>query len=196
VNLVIKGRNMAVSEALSAYAEGKVGRLAKHVWEGARCDLELSTEKNPSISDNQVAEATVHTKGPVIRAREASSDMYTSIDLLADKLERQVKKYRGKALARTQGFHKEAKEAKEAIISQGFLIPEEKEEEAPEETFELPQIVKIKQFMVKPMTPEEAAMQLELVGHDFFVFTNVDTQDTAVVYRRRDGNYGLIEPRR
>lgn len=193
MNLVIKGRNMAVSDALAAYAEGKIGRLARHLWDGARCDLELSTEKNPSIADNQVAEATVYTRGPVIRAREASADMYTSIDLLADKLERQVKKYRGKVLARVQGFHKEAKEAKEAMLSQGFLIPEEKEGAA-EETIELPQIVKIKQFMVKPMTPEEAAMQLELVGHDFFVFTNVDTQDTAVVYRRRDGNYGLIEP--
>jgi putative sigma-54 modulation protein len=196
VNLVIKGRNMAVSDALSAYAEGKLGRLAKHLWEGARCDLELSTEKNPSISDNQVAEATVYTRGPVIRAREASADMYTSIDLLVDKLERQVKKYRGKVIARTQGFHKEAKEAKEAFLLQGFLFPEEKEEEAAGETVELPQIVKIKQFMLKPMTPEEAAMQLELVGHDFFVFTNVDTQDLAVVYRRRDGHYGLIEPQR
>jgi len=184
---------MAVSDALAAYAEGKIVRLTRHLWDGARCDLELSTEKNPSIADNQVAEATIYTKGPVIRAREASADMYTSIDLLADKLERQVKKYRGKVLARVQGFHKEAKEAKEAMLSQGFLIPEEKEGAA-EETIELPQIVKIKQFMVKPMTPEEAAMQLELVGHDFFVFTNVDTQDTAVVYRRRDGHYGLIEP--
>ena len=195
MNLVIKGRNMAVSDALAAYAQGKIGRLTRHLWDGARCDLELSTEKNPSIADNQVAECTIYTKGPVIRAREASADMYTSIDLLADKVERQVKKYRGKVLARIQGFHKEAKEAKEAILSQGFLIPEEKEG-APEETIELPQIVKIKQFMVKPMTPEEAAMQLELVGHDFFVFTNVDTQDTAVVYRRRDGHYGLIEPQR
>ena len=193
MNLVIKGRNMAVSDALAAHAQGKIGRLTKHLWDGARCDLELSTEKNPSIADNQVAECTIYTKGPVIRAREASADMYTSIDLLADKLERQVKRYRGKVLARVQGFHKEAKEAKEAVFSQGFLIPEEKEGAA-EETIELPQIVKIKQFMVKPMTPEEAAMQLELVGHDFFVFTNVDTQDTAVVYRRRDGNYGLIEP--
>jgi putative sigma-54 modulation protein len=192
VNLVIKGRNMAVSEALSAYAEEKIGRLARQLWDGARCDLELTSEKNPSIAENQVAEATIYTKGPVIRAREASTDMYTSIDLLTDKLERQVKKYRGKLLARVQGAHKEAKEA---VVGQGFLLPEDRED-ASQETFELPQIVKTKQIMVKPMTPEEAAMQLELVGHDFFVFTSVDTQDTAVVYRRRDGNYGLIEPQR
>ena len=92
-------------------------------------------------------------------------------------------------MARTQGGHRDV------ILSQGFAVPEEAEREA-EEAGELPKIVKIKQFIVKPMTPEEAAMQLELVGHDFFVFVNSETQDTNVVYRRRDANYGLIEPRR
>jgi len=188
VNLVIKGRNMAVTDALDDYISDKIGRLSRYVWDGARCEVEVSTEKNPSIADNQVAEATIFTRGPVIRAREASADMYTSIDLLADKLERQVKKYRGKIKARTQGAHKEV------MFNQGFLMPEEAEEEVAAE--ELPRIVKVKQFMVKPMSAEEAALQLELVGHDFFVFTDVETQNTAVVYRRRDGNYGLIEPQR
>lgn len=189
MNLVIKGRNMVVSDALSAYVEEKIGRIGRYLWDGARCDVELIAEKNPSISDNQVAEATIFTKGPVIRAREASRDMYTSIDLLADKLERQVKKYRGKLVARTQGAHREA------VLSQGFALPEEAEKEA-EEAGEMPEIVKVKQFIVKPMTPEEAALQLELIGHDFFVFINSETQETNVVYRRRDGKYGLIEPQR
>ncbi len=189
MNLVIKGRNMVVSDALNAYVEEKIGRIGRYLWDGARCELELSTEKNPSISDNQVAEATIFTKGPVIRAREASPDMYTSLDLVADKLERQVKKYRGKLVARTQGAHREA------VLSQGFVVSEEAEREA-EEAGEMPKIVKVKQFIVKPMTPEEAALQLEMVGHDFFVFVNSETQDTNVVYRRRDANYGLIEPQR
>ncbi|NLT34931.1 MAG: ribosome-associated translation inhibitor RaiA [Gaiellales bacterium] len=189
MNLVIKGRNMAVSEAVAAYAGEKIGRVGKHLWDGARCELELWTEKNPSIAANQVAEATIFTKGPVIRGREASADMYSSLDLLAEKLERQVKKYRGKLIARTQGAHKEA------VLMVGLAVPEQPEREA-EEAGELPQIVKTKQFIVKPMTAEEAALQLELVGHDFFVFSNVDTQETNVVYRRRDGNYGLIEPQR
>ncbi|NLG66628.1 MAG: ribosome-associated translation inhibitor RaiA [Actinobacteria bacterium] len=189
MNLVIKGRNMVVSDALSAYVGEKIGRIGRYLWDGARCELELSTEKNPSISDNQVAEATIFTKGPVIRAREASPDMYTSVDLVADKLERQVKKYRGKLVARTQGAHREA------VLSQGFAVPEEAEREA-EEAGEMPKIVKVKQFIVKPMTPEEAALQLEMVGHDFFVFVNSETQDTNVVYRRRDAHYGLIEPQR
>lgn len=185
VNLTVKGRNLALTEAISSYAEEKMGRLGKYLADGSRCEVELWTEKNPSISDNQVVEATIFTKGPVIRAREASPDIYASIDLVFAKLERQVKKYRGKLVARSQGAHKEV------LVSEGFMVPEDTEvleEEAP-----TPRIVKIKQFMVKPMAPEEAALQLELVGHDFYVFTNSETQETAVVYRRRDGNYGLIE---
>jgi putative sigma-54 modulation protein len=185
VNLTVKGRNLTLTEAINAYVEEKIGRLGKYLADGSRCEVELWTEKNPSIADNQVVEATIFTKGPVIRAREASSDIYASIDLVFAKLERQVKKYRGKLVSRSQGAHKEA------LASEGFAVPEPTEvleEEAP-----APRIVKTKQFMVKPMTPEEAALQLELVGHDFFVFTNSETQETAVVYRRRDGNYGLIE---
>lgn len=188
MNLTVKGRNLAVTDALNSYAEEKIGRLRKYLAPDARCDVELSAEKNPSIADNQVAEATIHTKGPVIRGREASGDMYASIDLVADKLERQVKKYRGKLIARSQGGHKEA------FLSQGLAFIEDSETE--DDHGPTPNIVKTKQFMVKPMTPEEAALQMDLVGHDFFVFTSSETQETAVVYRRRDGDYGLIEPQR
>jgi putative sigma-54 modulation protein len=185
VNLTVKGRNLVLTDAIGAYAEEKMGRLAKYLANGARCEVELWTEKNPSIADNQVVEATIFTKGPVIRAREASPDIYASIDLVFAKLERQVKKYRGKLVSRSQGAHKEA------LAAEGFQVGEEAEEL--EEESPAPRIVKTKQFMVKPMTPEEAALQLELVGHDFFVFTNSESGETAVVYRRRDGNYGLIE---
>ena len=185
MNLTVKGRNLPLTEALGAYAEEKMRRLGKYLADGSRCEVELWTEKNPSISDNQVVEATIFTKGPVIRAREASPDIYASIDLVFAKLERQVKKYRGKLVARSQGAHKEA------FVSEGFEVPEEAE--LIEEEAASPRIVKTKQFMIKPMAPEEAALQLELVGHDFYVFTNSETQETAVVYRRRDGNYGLIE---
>ena len=137
-------------------------------------------EKNPSQADNQVAEVTIYTKGPVIRAREASPDMYASIDLVADKIERQVKKYRSKLVARHQPVHREI------IVSEGFHALDENEEASIEAEIS-PRIVKIKQFMVKPMTPEEAALQLELVGHDFFVFTNADSP--------RDGGR-LPSPRR
>ena len=185
MNLTVKGRNLVLTEAISAYAEEKFGRLRKYLASSSRCEVELWTEKNPSIADNQVVEVTIFTKGPVIRAREASPDIYASIDLVFEKLERQVKKYRGKLYSHPGGAQKEA------LASEGFKILEEPEEQEPETP--APRIVKTKQFNVKPMTPEEAALQLELVGHDFFVFTNSETGETAVVYRRRDGNYGLIE---
>ncbi|OFW57452.1 MAG: ribosomal subunit interface protein [Actinobacteria bacterium RBG_16_64_13] len=185
MNLTVKGRNLALTDAIGAYAEEKLGKLSKYLANGSRCEVELWTEKNPSIADNQVVEVTIFTKGPIIRAREASPDIYASIDLVFAKLERQVKKYRGKLVSRSQGAHKEV------LVSEGFNILEESEESEAETS--TPRIVKTKQFMVKPMAPEEAALQLELVGHDFFVFTNSETNETAVVYRRRDGNYGLIE---
>jgi putative sigma-54 modulation protein len=188
VNLTVKSRNLVVTDAIGGYAEEKIGKLGKYIAGGTRCEVEMWTEKNPSIADSQVVEVTIFTKGPVIRAREASPDIYASIDLVFEKLERQVKKYRGKVLSR-------AKEApKEALDSEGFNLPEETEESVEEGA--APIIVKTKHFMVKPMAPEEACLQLELVGHDFYVFRSSETNETAVVYRRRDGNYGLIESQR
>jgi putative sigma-54 modulation protein len=178
VRLQVKGKNVEVSDSLKTYAHEKLGKLEKHLNDAARLELELAVEKNPSIAENQIAEGTIWTKGPVLRARESSPDMRASIDMLVEKLERQARRYRDKRRrsARTNAGGVEA----EAIP----VVPEE----------ESPVIVKTKQFAVKPMTPEEAVLQLELIGHDFFVFQNADTTDANVVYRRRDGNYGLIEP--
>jgi putative sigma-54 modulation protein len=178
VRLQVKGKNVDVTDSLKDYALQKLGKLDKHLNDAARLELELQVEKNPSISNNQVAEATVWTKGPVLRARESSSDMKASIDLLVDKLERQARRYRDK---RRRGPGRDNHDQ----VPEGIpVVPSE----------ETPVIVKTKQFAVKPMTPEEAVLQLELIGHDFFVFQNADTNDVNVAYRRRDGNYGLIEP--
>jgi putative sigma-54 modulation protein len=173
VRLQVKGRNVDVSESLKAYAQQKLSKLDKHVGDNARLELELAVERNPSISQNQVAEATIWTKGPVLRARESSSDMRASIDQLVDKLERQARRYRDR---RRRGPPRE-----------------QTVEPAPAGEPELA-IVKTKQFTIAPMTPEDAALQLELVGHDFFVFQNAETGQVNVLYRRRDGAYGLIEP--
>lgn len=188
MNLTVKGRNLVLTDAIDTYAKEKIGKLAKYLANGTRCEVELWTEKNPSISDNQVVEVTIFTKGPVIRAKEASPDVYASIDLVFAKLERQVKKYRGKVVSHSQGA------SKEALASAGLILPEESDEEETETSS--PRIVKTKHFMVKPMSPEEAALQMELVGHDFYVFTSSETNETAVVYRRNDGDYGLIEAQR
>jgi putative sigma-54 modulation protein len=180
MRLQVKGRNLEVSEQIREYAEEKMSKLDRLVSDPTRIELELAVETNPSIADNNVAEATVWTKGPVLRAREASGDMKASIDQLVSKLERQVKRYREKRRVAPRRHARNGGDLPE-------LAPVELEEGESE-------IVKTKQFPVTPMSAEEAALQLELVGHDFFVFRNAETDIINVVYRRRDGAYGLIEP--
>jgi putative sigma-54 modulation protein len=177
MRLQVKGRNLEVSEQIRKYAEDKLGKLDKLVKDPTRVELELAVEKNPSISDNHVAEATVWTKGPVLRARESSGDMKASIDQLVSKLERQVKRYREKRR-----------------VAPRRHAPQPTETALPEIDDHAVAITKTKQFTVNPMTPDEAVLQLELVGHDFFVFRNAESNGINVVYRRRDGRYGLIEP--
>jgi putative sigma-54 modulation protein len=180
MRLQVKGRNLEVSEQIRTYAEEKLGKLDRLVSDPTRVELELAIEKNPSIADNHVAEATVWTKGPVLRARETSADMKASIDQLVAKLERQVKRYREKRRVAPRRH------------ARGGGVPTEPPPlEVPDDDTT---IVKTKQFSVSPMSPEEAILQLELIGHDFFVFRNAETEIINVVYRRRDGDYGLIEP--
>ena len=169
----MKGRGVEVTEAIRSYAEKRLGKLERQLPD-PQIELELSAEHNPSIKASHVAEATVWTKGPVLRAKESSQDMRASIDQLVDKLERQVTRYREKRGRRRR--------ASRQTPDQGIPMDEE------------PQIVRTKQFAVKPMNAQEAVLQLELVGHDFFVFRNADSEEVNIVYRRRRGGYGLIEP--
>jgi putative sigma-54 modulation protein len=185
MRLQVKGKNVEVSEAIRTYAEEKLGRLDRQLADPTRVELELAVEKNPSISANHVAEATVWTKGPVLRAREASSDMRASIDLLVDKLERQVARYREKRQRHRHGDAPRNGDGQAA--ADGGIYRKTNEEGGPV-------IVKTKQFALNPMSAEEAVLQLELVGHDFFVFRNEESNEINVVYRRNDGGYGLIEP--
>jgi ribosome hibernation promoting factor len=177
MRLQVKGRNLEVSEQIRQYAEDKLGKLDRLVKDPTRVELELLVEKNPSISDNHVAEATVWTKGPVLRARESSADMKASIDQLVDKLERQVKRYREKRRVAPRRHVPPPAEAPPVEVDETAVA-----------------ITKTKQFTVNPMTPDEAVLQLELIGHDFFVFRNAESDGINIVYRRRDGHYGLIEP--
>jgi ribosome hibernation promoting factor len=175
----VKGRNLEVSDSIRSYAEQKLRKLERQLND-PRVELELTVERNPSISANHIAEATIWTRGPVLRAREASSDMRASIDQLVDKLERQVSRYRTQARSKRRRAARANGPTPDAVLSGG--------DEA------APAIVKTKHFAVNPLTPDEAVLQLELIGHDFFVFRNADSGDVNVVYRRRDGQYGLIEP--
>jgi putative sigma-54 modulation protein len=179
MRLEVKGRNVDVSDLIRSYAEEKLERVERQLPEATQIEVELALETNPSISADHIAEATVWAKGTTLRVRESSNAFETSIDLLSDKLERQVKRYREKRSRRETGRRANGSQPLEPSFSGDQLDR---------------MIVKSKQFDLQPLTPEEAAVELELIGHDFFVFTNAETGLTNVVYRRRAGAYGLIEP--
>jgi putative sigma-54 modulation protein len=197
----IKGRNVTVTDALQDYANEKIERVHKllqqrKIDDVTRVELELKVHKNPSIAEPCMAEATIFTRGPVIRAHDSSTDMYAAIDLVTDKLVRRVKKYHDRVHGRTRKQH-------EKIVLEAEAGPAPAEAAAPDQLeadMQEPgggdngRVVKTKQFALKPMSITEAALQLELIGHSFFVFTNAETSRTNVLYRRNDGHYGLIEP--
>jgi ribosome hibernation promoting factor len=180
MRLQVKGRNVEVSDSIRRYAEDKLAKLERQLADPTQVELELALEHNPSIAANHVAEATIWTKGPTLRARESASSYEASIDQLVDKLERQVKRYRDKRRRRDTGRRANGQQPGQA----------------PDFTAEQLErmIVKSKQFDLQALTPDEATLELELIGHDFFVFQNEATGKTNVVYRRRDGAYGLIQP--
>jgi len=179
MRLEVKGRNVEDNDSIRRYAEEKLDRIERQLPDETQIEVELKLETNPSISADHIAEATVWTKGSTLRAREASNAFETSIDQLSDKLERQVKRYRDKRSRRETGRRANGNQTDEPTFSGEQLDR---------------MIVKSKQFELQPLTPDEAAVELELIGHDFFVFTNAETGLTNVVYRRRAGAYGLIEP--
>ena len=188
MDVAVKGRNISVTEALEQYALEKVERVQKYFDDdksASRAEVELTHERNPSNPDAEVAEATMFINGTVLKAREASPDMYASIDKMCDKLERQVKRYRNRQVAR---WHSQKKNDQDSPEPQPFVVEDEEDIDV--------RIVRTKQFQMKPMEAEEAALQMELLDHDFYVFTSADSSEINVIYRRRDGNYGLIEPAR
>lgn len=182
MQFIVKGHNIEVTDALRKRAEEKIRKLTRHFDQIMESEVEFTVQKNPSVHDNQTVEVTLFTKGPVIRAAVSSKDMYVSIDQVVNKLERQIQKYKGKTY----------RSSSKRIVLNDVLVEREETKEDTEE-YTTPRIVKTKRFPIKPMSPEEAVMQMDLIGHDFFVFTNAETEGTNVVYRRKDGNYGLIE---
>lgn len=207
MKLLVKGKNVDVSRRVQAYAEKRLSKLSLQLDDDVtRMELELTEEKNPRVADSHVAEATVWTKGRALRAKEASHDVFASIDLVAEKLARQVKKYHDKRVQYRHGgthAHPAKGSWKGALqengngsgtLPEGYEFETQTTEEGMARTGSQLRIVKTKQFSLGPMSPEEAAEQMSLVGHDFFVFVNAETDDTCVLYKRSDGQFGLIEP--
>jgi putative sigma-54 modulation protein len=173
MNINVRGKHIDVTPALREHVEKRLGRVTRFFENLKEVKVVLKVER-----ERHIIEVTIPINGMTLRGEEASTDMYASIDMVVDKLEKQLSK------------HKEKLKAYRATSFKDELIPAYNGVTAEE------RLVKTKQFTVKPMEVEEAILQLNLLGHDFFVFTNSDTEQVNVLYRRKDGDYGLLEPAR
>ncbi|MFX3617929.1 MAG: ribosome hibernation-promoting factor, HPF/YfiA family [Sporolactobacillus sp.] len=182
MNLNIRGENIAVTPALQDYAEKRIGKLEKYFSEpldSARVNMRVH-------NTDQVVEVTVPMQGLLLRAEENKDDMYTAIDAVVSKLERQIKKYK------TKVHRKSRQDVRTAIAdTNAASITTHAAEPAIDE--DTPEVVRRKSFVLKPMTVGEAILQMDMLGHDFFVFQNAETSEIGVVYQRKDGRYGLID---
>ena len=169
---IIVGKNLTVTPALDQAVKEKMEKLDRFFNQDTEAHVTLSVEKN-----RQKAEVTIPVRGTVIRSEQVSNDMYLSIDLAGETIERQLKKYKNKI--------EDSHHAGEAVSPGGS---------AEEDSGEPIRIIRTKQFDMKPLYPEEACVQMELLGHDFYMFVNAETEQVNVVYKRKGGSYGLIEP--
>ncbi|MBQ6815197.1 MAG: ribosome-associated translation inhibitor RaiA [Lachnospiraceae bacterium] len=170
---IIKGRNVEVTEGLKSAVTDKIGKLDKYFTEETEAYVTLSVEK-----ERQKVEVTIPMKGNTLRAEETNSDMYVSIDLVQETLERQLKRYKNKIVDRKHSSE---------VFAPDFIDKDYEEDDTIK-------IEKSKRFAVKPMDPEEACLQMELLGHSFYVFRNSETDEINVVYKRKGNTYGIIEP--
>ena len=170
---IISGRNIDVPEGLKSAIHEKIGKLERYFTPDTEVHVTLSVEK-----ERQKIEITIPMKGNIVRAEQTSDDMYVSIDLVEEIIERQLRKYKNKIVDRQQAA---------ASLSKAFV------EEEIEDDDEI-KIIRSKRFAMKPMDPEEACVQMELLGHDFYVFRNAISDEVNVVYKRKDHTFGLIEP--
>ena len=173
----VRGKNIEVTPALIEYAEKRLSKLDKHFDDKTDVQVVLSVTR-----EDHIVEVTVNLNGLMLRAEESTGDMYASIDMVVEKLERQIKKYKTRM--------------NRSLRQRGLRMMSEKHAalEAEERSGEEPRIVRTKRFTLKPMTVEEAILQMDLLGHNFFVFSSAESEAVNVIYRRRDGHYGLIEP--
>ena len=172
---VITGRNIEITEGLKSAIYEKIGKLEKYFTEDTQVQVTLSVEK-----ERQKIEITIPVKGNIIRSEQTSNDMYISIDLVEEVIERQLKKYKNRIIDKQQSGGNEE-------FSKEYIDKDYDDDDGIE-------IIRTKRFGIKPMYPEDACVQMDLLGHNFFVFLNAETEEVNVVYKRKDNKYGLIEP--
>jgi len=175
MRIIVRGKNIDLTPALHQYVEKKIGKLGRLLEDVAEAVVRLSVER-----ERHIVEVTIPVGGGrLLRAEVASEDMYASVDLVMDKLEKQAQKYKTRLARR---------------VKDGSVLDVVPQSALKKEQEQVPRLVRTKRFPLKPMPVEEAMLQIDLLSHDFFVFRNADTEEVNVLYRRKDGNYGLIEP--
>lgn len=174
MKFIISGRNIDITDGLRTAVEDKLGKLERYFTADTEIIVTLSVEK-----ERQKIEVTIPVKGNIIRSEQVSNDMYVSIDLVEEIIERQLRKYKTKIINKKQNVE--------------TFQPEFVEKDYEDDTNEI-KIIRTKKFGFKPMYPEDACVQMELLGHNFFVFLNAETEEVNVVYKRKGNTYGLIEP--
>lgn len=189
MKLLIQGNNIVVTDAIQNYVREKLEKAVKHFQNiTTKVDVHLSVSKNPRIENSHKAEVTVYANGTVIRAQVSTADLYASIDLVSDKIARQLRKYKERNLAKKTHSHEKTVDSLEDRPVVEDLL-RDREPQLPDE------VVRMKYFAMPAMSITEARHQLELVDHDFYVFRNQDTQEINVIYQRNHGGYGVILPR-
>jgi putative sigma-54 modulation protein len=190
MNLVVKGKNFVISDRIRDYVEKKIGKLDRYLPEIDEARIEITQEKTKSNKDRNVVQVTLRTNGTILRAENRSEAIYGSIDAVVDKIHRQIVRYKGKRVDRWHGnMNKQQRQVQNDVMPEldAVAMAAIAEEEGRE-------IVRRKRFLMNPMTEQEAIEQMELLGHSFFVFYNVDISRINVLYRRADNNYGLLDP--
>jgi putative sigma-54 modulation protein len=188
MDIEVRGKNRPGPRRLKAAAQEKVARIAKFTHDAGRVEVDFSEAKNPRVADAQLCEITVHLKRHFVKAHATATEPEAALDLALDKVEHQVSRIKDKRVSRSHPRRRNGVEGNGGGFegAADFAVDDE---DADTEA----RIVKTKRFTAKPMHPEEAALQMDLLGHDFFLFTNTETGHAAVLYRRNDGHFGLIE---
>jgi putative sigma-54 modulation protein len=178
MQIVIKGKNLDVTEHMRAHIEKKVSKLDRFLPNLDEARVDLAVQKTKSAEDSMVVQLTLRVNGTILRAEERSADMITALDTVLERMSRQIERYKGK--------HWRSKARASTEVSAPTTTTEEAEPSS--------EIVRVKRFQTRPMDVDEAIEQMELLGHDFFIFFNAANNAFSVVYRRRDGGYGLLLP--
>ena len=184
MNIVVRGRNINVTDRLEEYVDKKVGKLDRYLPTIDEARMELAVEETRSAQHSQIAQLTVRSRGRILRAEERDHDIFAAIDAVSEKMQRQISRYKDRLYERGQQRGAESVRTPELEP-----LPEAEHEEE-----SLGTIVRTKKFPITPMDADEAIEQMELLGHDFFVFFNSDVNGINVLYRRKTGDYGLLQP--